>query len=154
MDIFRRFKFYWKAKTIFDIHSPFLYELLSNFFKNTSISTKTSFKVNRLIQILDYFVIESKEDLGVISNRPILLVCRKVDHEILKLWEKKKLKGGLIIIGSGDYKNHQSIFENYNFDCNLYFYDFSIGLKLEGYQGVIHNYLVRWFYKPWRLGFF
>ena len=175
MDIIRSLKFYWQAKTIFDIHSPFLYELLNAIFENhqqyylfndlksKEYSKQLKKRIFKLIHFLNYpnlMVYEKElfEDLKIKINPfregSLLMISNSNNKNILEIWKNINVKGGLVILGTQDYEVHRQIFETYYFNCNLYFYDFSLGLRLEGYLGDLHIYLVRWFYKPWRLGFF
>jgi len=174
MVIIRRLKFYWRSKTIFDIHSPFLYELLIAIFENKKqyylfnelkskeYSKRLKKRIFKLIHFLNYsnlIVCEKElfEDLKIEINPykdgSLLMVCNGNNKNNREIWENNEIKGGLVILGSGDYEEHRQFFETYHFNCNLYFYDFSLGLRLNGYFGDRHIYLVRWFYKPWRLGF-
>lgn len=175
MDIIRRLKFYWRAKTIFDIHSPFLFELLKAIFENNQqfylfnelksneYSAHLKKRIFKLIHFLNYpnlMVYEKElfEDLNVKINPfnvgSILMISNSNNKNIQEIWKNIDINGGLVILGVGEYEEHRLFFESYNFNCNLYFYDFSLGFRIKGYLGDQHIYLVRWFYKPWRLGFF
>jgi hypothetical protein len=148
MEIIRRVKFYWIAKTIYDIHSPFLYELV-----DTIIYCKP-FSIQKVIQSIPD-KLKNSTDIQANSNgfnrcEAVLQTCcvEAIQPSIVQDIQV------LIILESGKFDQHRIFFDANGFNCLLYLYDLSIGFKLPGYLGTKHNFLISWYLKPWRLGFF